>query len=267
MWYSGGMQQTSPSFLQKVLFIVGVVALLGLSTQWFTINWGRIENAQTATINVTGEAKDLHANQIATFTAGVSVTDADRETAVEMASAQMTELVNAVKEFGIPAEDIKTENVNVYEYTVPESDTPRAMLAIMPPAPPVRGEQTWQASGSISVTLRDIDRASELTNLLASLDAVNISGPNFTTDDTTAMDDQLLREAMADARRKADLLLEGTGQKVTGVINVFENDASYPYFAREMSVSAVGSAALDMPVEPGSQTIYKTVSVTFEISR
>lgn len=261
------MQQTTPSFLQKVLFIVGIAALLGLSTQWFTINWGRVENAQTPTINVSGEAKDLHANQIATFTAGVSVTDPDRETAVEMASTQMTELVDAVKAFGILTEDIKTESVSVYEYTIPEADASRTMgMTAILPAPPTRGEQTWQASSSISITLRDISQATELTNLLARLDAVNISGPNFTTDDTTALDDRLLQEAMADARRKADLLLEGTGQKVIGVVNVFENDNSYPYFARDMAMSAVGSAA-PMPVEPGSQTIYKTVSVTFEISR
>jgi uncharacterized protein YggE len=252
------------SFFVKTLFVGLLVVLVGMVGQWFPLNWGRVEQAQVATISVTGQAKQNQASQIATFTAGVMVSEVDRDLAVEAVNAQMTDLITDIKAFGIADADIQTNTVSVYEYTEPAEIMP----LIYPPRD-MGGEQKWQATNSVTVTLRDVSRASELATILTNSSAgVTVSGPNFTLDDTTELDRTLLQEALADAREKADLMLAGTGQKVVRVINVYENDYSMPYAYRESAmVKSDGSAGTPAPVEPGSETVYKTVSVIFEISR
>lgn len=261
------MQEQLP-LLKKILLVIGVIALVGFISQWFNLNWGRLELGQPSTITVTGQADDLTANQIATFTAGITATDVDRETAVELANTQMTSLIEQIKQFGIPQADIKTENLSVYEYTEPDKGImPMTTEPMYYPAPDVAGEKKWQASNSVTVTLRDLARVTELATLLTNAGSATVSGPNLTTDDTTDLDRALLQQAMQDAREKAVMLLEGTGQKVTRIVNVYENDYATPYLYRESMPAAMGVDQSVTPIEPGSQTIYKSVTVVFEISR
>lgn len=256
--------QHTPSFFVKMLFIALLVVLVGLVGRWLPLNWGRVEQAQQATITVTGKADDVHANQVATFTAGVTVSEVDRDAAVEAVNTQMAVVIAAIKAFGIADADVKTQTVNVYEFTEPAQE----MLLIYPPRP-AAGEKKWQATNSVEIKLRDVSRASELATLLTNADeSVTVSGPNFTTDDTTELDQVLLQQAVQDARDKAEAMLAGTGQRITRIVNIYENDYGAPYFAREMSMNmtADGGVSSPAPIEPGSQTIYKSVGVVFEIS-
>jgi hypothetical protein len=268
------MPQTQPSFFIKLLAVVVAIVAFGVASQWFNINWGRLEQGMPATITVTGQADDSQANQVATFYAGVTVDDANREAAVEKVNTQMTKLISQIKAFGIPEADIKTENISVYEYTAPDVQPVELKAEVnqgsMPQVvPPSRGggEKIWQASNNLTIALRDVSKATDLATLLTNAGATTVSGPNFTTDDTTAMDRQLLEKAMTDAREKADLLLTGTNQRVTRVINIYENEGYTPYPMFREAAMGVANDQTTVPVEPGSQTLYKSVTVVFEISR
>ncbi len=245
------------TFAIKVLFALGIFVLFGWVSQSFGVNWGKLELAPTATVSVTGQADGQQLNQIARFYAEVSANNENKEIATEEVNEAMSELLAQLEAFGIPEEDITTEFVGVYE-------NQGAELAIYPPR---AVEEGWRATNSISVVLRDIDRASELATLLTESGATNVSGPNFSVDDTTDLDQQLLGQAMADAREKAELLLSGTNQKIIRVISVSEG-GSYnpmPYYRETMAMG--GDQAVNVPVEPGSQTIYKSLNVVFEIGR
>lgn len=257
-------------FLKKAFFVVALVGLLAFAGQWFNLNWGRLEMGQPSTISVTGQAKDVQANQIATFTASVTTDNVDRDVAVNTVNTQVAALVDSLKKFGIPAADLKTDALSVYEYTQPPKEVMPMVAPAYYPAPtqtPVpAGEKMWQATNSVTITLRDLTQATALATLLTNANAVNVSGPNFTTDDTTNLDRTLLQKAMQDAREKADLLLAGTGQKVLRVVNVYENDYPTPYY-REGVATTISADQTTAPVEPGSQTLSRSVTVVFEISR
>lgn len=267
------MQQNNPNFFIKLAAIVGVIVIFIIAGHWFNINWGRLEQGTPATITVTGMADDNQINQIATFRAGAEVSDVSRETAVEQANSLVADLIAQVKNFGIPAEDIQTENLNVYEYT-----EPREVIMIAPATGNSAGvsagsaasstdEKMWRASNTIVITLRDASQASDLATLLTNAGATTVSGPSFAVDDTTDIDQQLLQEAMQDARDKAATLLAGSGQKITRIVNIYENESYNPYpMYRESAVSALDSS-MPVPVEPGSTNVTKSVTVVFEISR
>jgi uncharacterized protein YggE len=253
---------TLSHFLQKAGLVLGILVVVVLASHFLNMNWGRLELAQTGTITVTGEAETQHSNQIASFQATVQETNPDRETAVQVVNQQMEQLIARLKEFGIAEADLKTESLSLYEMDVPERE---AMM--YPPMPPATsGVTQWHASNMVSITLRDLTRASDLATLLAGMERVSMSGPNFMVDDTSGVDQELLEEAMQDARQKAEFLLSGTNQKLGKIVSISESGYTQPMpYYREMAASSMDSATV--PVEPGSQTVYQTVMVVFEIAR
>ncbi|MBX4205864.1 SIMPL domain-containing protein, partial [Candidatus Microgenomates bacterium] len=81
----------------------------------FGISWGKIELSQAATLSVTGEAKADKTSNTASFYATVSVTNDDKQKAIDEVNTKMEQLIKKVKEFGIEDKDIQTQNVGVYE--------------------------------------------------------------------------------------------------------------------------------------------------------
>src|SRR5438552_18951226 len=111
------MHMLRPIVTALVIFILISIAILFLP--WDRINWGRISILPAATITVTGTSQGEQANQIATFGAAVTATNDDKQKATDEVNTKMTALLNAVKTFGIPDADIKTENVSVSQQEKP----------------------------------------------------------------------------------------------------------------------------------------------------
>lgn len=218
---------------------------------WQRVDWGKIQFSPAKTITVSGQAKSQERSQIATFTAGVSAVNDDKDTAVNEVNQKVATIIAAVKDFGIPEKDIKTQNLSVYQ--AEETYYEEGIRKQRP------GQ--WRVSNSISITLRDVDQASALANLLSGSGATNVHGPNFTADDTQTAETALLAKAIASAREKAKVIAEASGGKLGKVISVTEGTRSQPIF-RALEAGGVGGGA---PIEPGSSTVSQTVTVIFEI--
>lgn len=245
-------------YMKKFLSLVGIIVVLIASClliPWEHVNWGKISILPASTITVTGEAKKDELPQIANFSASVTATNVDKQTAVNEVNTQMTKIIQAVKNFGIDTKDIQTQQVSVYQT---KEDRQEIMIY-----PPIRSaKDVWQASNSISITLRDITKASDLTDLLQSSGATNVSGPNYSLDDTTQAQADLLAKAIDNAREKAQKIATASQRKLGKVITVSEGGTVMPGpVFRSMSVAETVPA----PVEPGSETVYQSVTVTFEL--
>ncbi len=261
-----------------LFFALGTVVLVSLLFNFLPvdrINWGRFSILPAATITVTGESQETSKNNVATYTATVTVTNANKDTATSSVNTKMTALIKAVKDFGIAEADIKTESVSVYQVskpyviqgdgssgsTEPAAPAPEARTLIYP-APPQTANGDWQASNSITITLRDVNKASGLTDILNKSGATTVYGPNLGVDQLTQDETSLLSSAVADAKKKAESIARAGGQNVGRMINVQENGSSYPYPMYATKDAAVSAMP---PVEPGVSTMYKTVTVTFEL--
>ena len=91
--------------------------------------------------------------------------------------------------------------------------------------------------------------------------ANGISGPSFTRSDTDALYRDALKDALGDAKAKAETLAQASGLTLGEIASVSEgSQASGPLpFA-----SAAKDAAV--PIEPGTQTVEATVTVTYVVS-
>ncbi len=232
--------------------VVGVVFLAGLYfIPWRSVTWGRLKLTPGDTVTVTGEAKTKQRNQKATFSAGVSAVSDNKDTAVSEVNRKIGAIVEAVKAFGIKAEDIKTQNLNVYqgEETYYEDNRQK-----------VRPGQ-WRVSNTVEITLSDVDRAGGLTDILTKSGATNIYGPNFMVDDTADVEGGLIEEAMKNAREKAVRVAAASGRKLGKMVSFTEGYQPVAVYRMEGGGAGGGGG-----YEPGTATVTKTVTLTFELA-
>jgi hypothetical protein len=233
-----------------VLFLVIIAAFM---LPWRNINWGKVNFTQE-TIVVTGESETKQKNEVASFSAGVNVIKENKEEAVEEVNKKINELMASVKAFGIPEADIQTQSINVYQQ----------QKSLYSPSSAIRPveEGQWVVNNTIEITLRDVLKVNDLVDLLNKSGANNVYGPSFRIEDTKEAEKTLYNDAIADAKEKAVLIAKASGRKLGKVVNVIEgSSSSYGFKAVPMSDSAAGGAELS----PGTSTISKTLTVTFEL--
>lgn len=231
--------------------LVGLLMLSAFFIPWKNINWGKVALLPASTVTVTGTAKSQEKNQVAVYSAGVSVVSDNKEQAIADVNKKTQSLIDAVKTFGIPAADIKTQNLNVFqsEETYYEEGVQKARPG------------QWRVNNTIEIKLRNVDSASQLTDILSKSGANNIYGPNFSIEESEAKETSLLGEAINNAKEKANLMAQASGKKLGTIINIVEGGAQTPIALFRMEGGGAGGA----PVEPGSSTVTKTVTVTFEL--
>lgn len=240
----------------SVAIIVGFVSFVVLLAigGMFLPSWGRLTFVPPRTVTVVGEAKSQEKSQIAVFSAGVNAFNDDKNVAVNDVNKKVEAIIEAVKEFGVVAADIKTQSLNIYQNQEQYYDADGRQK--------YRSGQ-WNVSNTVEIRLKDVDRASALAGVLTKSGANNVYGPNFTFDDTSEQATALLDAAFKNAKEKAAKVALSTGKKLGSVISVTEAGASaqqVPMYRMEGGGGGGGAA-----VEPGSGTVSKSVTVTFEI--
>lgn len=218
------------------------------------IEWGKVRWQEPETITVVGVAKSVQKNQIASYSAGVDSVQSDKDKAIKEVNTKVTDLIKAVKNFGVDEKDIKTQNLSVYqqEESYYEDGAQRTR----------KGQ--WRVNNTVEIKLRDVDKASELTSLLTSSGATNVYGPNFTFEDTSGAEKGLFETAMKDAKEKADMLAKASGRQVGRVVNIVEGGISsnVPLYSAKVMDGMGGGGA---PIEVGSGTVSQSLTVVFEL--
>ena len=89
-----------------------------------------------------------------------------------------------------------------------------------------------------------------------------MNGPNLTRGDQTSLYRSALRAAIANARGKAQTIARASGLHIRRIIGVAESSAAPP-----LPITDTGRlSAPATPIEPGTQVVQATVSVTFSVS-
>ena len=237
--------------MKKIIGVVGLVLVLVWVVPWSRVNWGKITWQPSEVVTVIGEAKSQEKNQIASYTAGVEAVNDNKEEAIKEVNTKIEALIKAVKEFGIREADIKTQNISIYqdEQSYYDGGVQKSR----------KGQ--WRVSNSVEVVLREIDKANALTDLVTRSGANNVWGPNFSMDDTNKIEKGLYDMAIKDAREKAESVAKASGRKLGKVLSVNDGASNNVYPMYAMKDGAGGGAV----TEPGSTTVYKNLTVIFEL--
>jgi uncharacterized protein YggE len=236
--------------IMKKIIMVVIVVVIGV-VMIPKMNWGRVTMQPGEVVTVTGEARKIEKNQMASFTAGVESVNDKKEEAVKEVNDKVQALISAVKGFGIKTEDIKTQNTSVYQSEEMYWDNGVQKSR--------KGQ--WRVSNSIEIVLREVDKTSALTDLLNASGANNVYGPNFQMDSSNKVETELFDEAIKNAREKAEAIAKASGRNLGKVMSVNEGGSvsNLPIYAAK---DGMGGGS---PIEPGSSTISKSVIVVFEL--
>lgn len=126
---------------------------------------------------------------------------------------------------------------------------------------------SYYANNSVRVQIRDINRTARV--LEAAIEAGgNIGyGVSFAHADPTAQLDLARRDALAEARRRADLYAEALGMRVVRLVSMTEARAAYAEEAIVVTGTrlARGGYEAQTPIVPGQITTHVNTSVSFEL--
>ena len=199
------------------------------------------------TITVTGTGVVTATPDRADFTFGVHTNRATAKGAVSASAARMQKIINALKAFGIEARDLQTQGVSVYASYVNEV---------------LNG---YNASNSLTVKVRDIDKAGAVIDVAVNAGATSVWGPSLFRSDRQLQARNAIRAAVNDARSKAEAAAAASGATVGRLVGVIEGGAT-PTSGNGTTGATTGVVAMPSvptPVQPGEQSIELTVSATF----
>jgi uncharacterized protein YggE len=199
-------------------------------------------------ITVTGEGTVSVPPDMATIHLGVTTQAASAREASDANARRMTALLTAMKGGGIAESDIQTSSLSL-QPQMGGGNTPR-----------ITG---FQASNQVMVKVRDLAALSGLLDKTIAAGANDVSGIEFAVSDRSKALDRARKDAIDDARRKAELYATAAGAKVGAVALISETSHHTP--VRPMMRTMREAAAV--PIEPGEQKLQVSVTVSYELAQ
>jgi uncharacterized protein YggE len=264
---------------KKLVLLAGILAaaLLGatIATQVQSVA-AQAQNGEedmdnkewSSTVTTSGTATTTVDPDRFSVTVGVETNGTTAEEAVSANADLVAQVIAALRDLGIAEENITTSSYNVYP-VYEHREAADACIMIYPPPPECLPRQVitgYRASSSLTVTL-DADGqidAGEVIDAAVEGGANTVSGAHYflSAEMQHQVRDQLIADAIANARHRADIAAEALGMEVSGVKSVNLNDVYFPVVYRE--ADALGAAS-STQILPGQQEVSMTVNVTYFI--
>jgi uncharacterized protein YggE len=112
------------------------------------------------------------------------------------------------------------------------------------------------------VKIRDVTKVAGIIDTLVGAGANDIGNISFEVTQASKLLDDAREQAVADARRKAEIYAKATGVTLGAPLNVSEGGAPMPLFQARMAKAPMAAPAA---VAPGEETLAVTVNVSWAI--
>jgi uncharacterized protein YggE len=232
----------------KIASIAVLAAALGVGVAFAgvgrpgTAHGSPTPSGRTVTVEGVGTARTTPDTAEVSF--GVETRAPTASAALAANAEKMRRVLVALRQSGVAKADLQTEDVSVYPHQT-DSGAPDG----------------FDASTSVSATVRRVAATGKVVDAAVSAGADETSGPSFSRSSREALTQQALRDAFENARAKAQTLAQAAGGVLGGVQRIEETSAAPE--PMPLAYAAVDQART--PVEPGTQTVQQTVTVTFSL--
>ncbi len=200
-------------------------------------------DATTGGITVLGTGSVNLTPDRASFAFGTVSQAATAKAALAASSQSVARVIAALKKAGVAQADIQTADVSLSPQMNDKGD---AIVG-------------YVASNTVTATIRRIGEAGAIVDAAVEAGANQVSGPNLLGSDQDVAYRNALKGAVADARAKAETLANASGSTLGKITAIVEGGGAIP-----MPIAA-GATNSSVPIEPGTQKIEATVSVTFAL--
>lgn len=219
------------------------------------------DNNDAALISVVGVGTVKTAPNMATINLTVLREAKTAKDALKNNNQAMTDVLSAMKQFGIEDKDLQTSNFSVN----PRYVYPKQNDGVQQP-PRIVG---YQVSNSLTVRILDLEQVGEILDKSITM-GVN-QGGNIVFGNSNIAELQMQARAMAmkNALKKAEVLTQAAGVEVGDVKQINENSSHarpQPIMRAEMAMAKMADSP-SVPIAGGENAYRVTVNVTFEIDQ
>ena len=208
------------------------------------------EQKQIPQVAVSGEGKIKVKPDQVVVNFGVENTGKDAQEVKKLNDEKIENVLKFIKKFGIPASDFQTTNVSLnrnYDYD--------------------KKKYNFQASQSITITLKNISKYDELMMGLVDNGINNISNVEFKSTEIEKYKSDARKLAMKDAKKKAEDFVSVLGQKVGKALLITDNSPNYyspqPMFKGAMLEMSADAGAPRETLAVGEIEVIINVMVSF----
>lgn len=206
------------------------------------------EQKQIPQINVSGEGKIKVTPDKVVVRFGVENLGKDATEVKKLNDETVDKVIKFIKKFGIPTADYQTTNVSLnrtYDYD--------------------KKKYNFQASQSITITLKDISKYDSLMMGLVDNGINNINNVEFQSSKIEEHKSAARKEAMKEAKHKAEDYVSVLGQKVGKALLISDNSSvHYPQpMYKEMRTMAASDSGSQETLAVGEIEVVANVTVSF----
>jgi hypothetical protein len=185
---------------------------------------------------------------IAYISAGVATEAETAKDAIARNNTVMAKLLEGLKGAGIAARDIQTTTLQVEpRYSQPKDGRPGTIGG-------------YRVVNQVRLTVREVKGLGEVLDQAITLGANQINSISFDIANAETLKDEARKQAMVNAKRRAELYATAAGVQLGQVLRISE---SIIEMARPMA--AARSMAASVPIEAGTRTLTVEVHVAYAL--
>jgi uncharacterized protein YggE len=198
-------------------------------------------------ITVVGTGSADVVPDVADWSFGVHSQAGTASEALSANASAMKNVLAALAGAGISKKDVQTTEVSLYPETADDGRT-------------VTG---YSASSTVTATVRKLGEAGKVVDAAVRAGASDVYGPNLHPSDTDEAYGEAVDKAFDDARAHAEAIAAKAGVSLDAPIAIVEGGGYAPGPVTAYDRAAAAEVA---PVEPGTQQVSASLTVTFAIS-
>jgi uncharacterized protein YggE len=228
---------------RTILLLAGVLLVAAATAGVAQPHLGRSATpSDPTTITVTGDGTVNATPDRASFDFGVTSQAATAAAALSRNASEARSIIAALKRAGVDSSDIQTTQVSLWPRTTANG---REIVG-------------YSASNSVSVKV-PLGRSGSVVDAAVRAGANNVDGPSLDTAAKSFLYDEALKQALGDAKEKAQAIAGAAGLTLGSVLKAHEGGNAEPV---PMFDSAAATRA-SVPIEAGTQQIQASVTVSY----
>ncbi|MBA4783650.1 MAG: SIMPL domain-containing protein [Rhizobiales bacterium] len=212
-----------------------------------------------ATLTVTGIGTINAEPDIALISTAVVTEAKTPSEALTENSGKMNAIFATLEKAGIERKNIQTSNFSLqprYSYYQPKPDEEQRPPAIV----------GYTVSNAVSIKVLDLRKTGDILTAVVADGSNELGGISFDIADRNALLDQARKEAVLDARRKADIYLSAANARVGRIIDFAEGSVARPMRFKQAALRAEASADA-VPIAGGEEEVSVNVTITYAIEQ
>lgn len=208
------------------------------------------DHTPLARITVVGDGRAAAQPDMATLTLGVASRADSASLAMAQTSDRLAAIMQSLDAFGVEGRDVQTSALTMTPIYDNRSNGLNRLDAI-----------GFEARNQVTLRLRDLNLLGDLLDAVLSDGANEMQGLQFALQDPEPLLAEARRNAVLDARRRAEQFAEAAGHRLGAVLTMTEAGSAQP--AMEMAVMSMRSSAV--PIAEGDVEQAARITVVYAL--